>query len=132
MAEQQPRWGIPEMIVTIVGVLGGVAIGAWIFWLASGRGRASMLGVSGAVPRITPQYIPPAAPQLQPPDLAPVVAQIRALIRAANSGSDPGAADQARQLLDDTEHTYGSALSAVCSPSKLRSLIDRVQARQPA
>jgi hypothetical protein len=126
-------WSAPELIITIVGVLSGVALGAWICWLASGRNRAPL--------RITPQYLPPvpsppmlsrSPPALPAPDLAPVVAQIRALIRAANSGSDPGAADQARQLLDDTEHTYGSALSAVCSPSKLRSLIDRVQARQPA
>jgi len=125
MAEQQPRWGIPEMIVTIVGVLGGVAIGAWIFWLASGRSRAPV--------RVTAQYLPPApAPQLSAPDLAPLVAQIRGLIRAANSGSDPGAAEQARQMLDDAERAYGSALSTVCSPSKLRNLIDRVQARQSA
>jgi hypothetical protein len=101
------------MILTIVATLGGVALGAWIFWLA--RGGSGGGGMRGARPAGI--------------DLGPHVAQIRALLRAANGG-DVGAAAQAMGILDSLEATYGyETVAAFCSPEKLRRLASKVQTK---
>jgi hypothetical protein len=100
------------MILTIVATLGGVAVGAWIFWLARGSGGGRVQ-----------QPHPPGV------DLGPHVAQIRALLRAANGG-DVGAAAQAMGILDSLEATYGyETVVAYCSPEKLRRLASKVQTK---
>lgn len=100
------------MIVTIVGVLGGAALAALIFWWGLRSARSMM----------QPGFA-------QAPELSGRVQQIRALIRAANRG-DSGAAMTAGSMLDDLESTYGTeVLSRACNPSKLRGLIAKVQSR---
>jgi len=113
VADDEPkRWGPTEMIITVLSVLAGVSIGAWIVWAVT-RDKS-------------PQRSFGASP---PIDLGPHVAQIRALIRAANRG-DPTSASQAAALLDQLEATYGfDAVSRACNPNKLRGLIQKVQDR---
>lgn len=114
-----------QMLLAILGVLSGVALGAWIY--------ASKRREDRPAPRLRPQYIPPV-PALPPIDLAPQVAQIRALVRSANTNSDPAQVQQdtaqALSLLDSMEQSYGyEAVAAACNPDKLRALITKVRAR---
>lgn len=109
MSDEPKRWGPTEMIITVLSVLAGVSLGAWIVWSVISNKRA------GA--------------GLAAPDLSAQVSQIRGLIRAANRG-DSSAAAQAQALLDDLESTYGvEAVSRACNPNKLRGLIKKVQSR---
>jgi ABC-type Fe3+ transport system permease subunit len=102
------------MIITVLSVLGSVAVGALIVWAVT-RGNRPQRSLG--------------APMAPPLDLGPQVAQIRALIRAANHG-DLASADQAAALLDHLESTYGfDAVSRSCNPNKLRGLIQKVQDR---
>jgi hypothetical protein len=107
-----------QMILTILGVLGGVALGAWIY--ASAR-RGPRVVYAGA-----------SQPALPAVDLTPQVTQIRALIRSANKGGGGAQQDaaQALALLDSLEQSYGyEAVASACNPDKLRGIIARVQAR---
>jgi len=113
--EEPKRWGPVEMLLTVLATLGGVAIGAWIFYLASNRREARPAFAAHApMPTV---------------DLSPQIAQIRALLRAANKGA-PGDAAAAIGMLDALEQTYGyEAVASVCNPEKLRGLAAKVQAR---
>jgi hypothetical protein len=118
MANNESRsWGATEVLLTVLGALGGVALGAWIFYIAVRmQQHPTQFADPGTSAHIEAQ-----------------IRQIRGYIRRANqsdnatTGLSNAAAAQA--LLENAEAIYGDAFARACDPGKLRMLISKVRDR---
>lgn len=126
------KWNFAETLLMIVGVLGGAALGAFIFYLAT-KNKQGVLGAVYYPPQ--PAVLPPQPMVTLPPndgDLPSKVEKIKTLVRTANKSTSSIAgltnASYALALLEDAQTTFGeAALTTLCDPDKLRKLIKRIQ-----